>query len=256
MKAPGTRIKKLSIDTAKALHFTCHSLVDLCRNLLARTHSFVPLGQFSTDPLEKEFGKLRQGSGGVYFINVQQCIEKLHIQRTSVILTQKVDIDNLNVSVGHECVLCSYKLSEEASEVFDNLESLEVSLPEQTKKALVYIAGYITRKDEEKPEDELLNQTEYYFEKYGDYTQMIDRGGLKTPSDSSCQWTFFCVILFHTVKDNVCQKSLSQLFMKVSEFYQFKMDHRHCVILSNICFNNYCKFVTPRSSKEPVVEAI
>ena len=70
MKAPGTRIKKLSIDTARALHFTCHSLVDLCRNLLATTHSFVLSGQFSTDPLEKEFGKLRQGSGGVYFINV------------------------------------------------------------------------------------------------------------------------------------------------------------------------------------------
>ena len=41
------------------------------------------LRQFSTDPLEKEFGKLCQGSGGTYFINVRQCIEKVHIKLTS-----------------------------------------------------------------------------------------------------------------------------------------------------------------------------
>ena len=62
---------------------------------LATSHKYVLLGQFSTDPLEKEFGKLCQGSGDTYFINVQQCIEKLHIKPTSLLLNQNVNIDKL-----------------------------------------------------------------------------------------------------------------------------------------------------------------
>ena len=34
------------------------------------------LGNFTSDPLEKQFGKLRQGTGGAYFIIVQQILEK------------------------------------------------------------------------------------------------------------------------------------------------------------------------------------
>ena len=86
------------------------------------------LGQFSTDPLEKEFGKFCQGSGGTYFINVQQCIEKLHIKKISLLLNQNVNIDAFDVNPGHQCTSCDYKLCEEGSEIFDNLENLEPSL--------------------------------------------------------------------------------------------------------------------------------
>ena len=40
--------------------------------LLATSHEYELLGQFTTDPFEKEFSKLRQHT-------VQQYIEKLHI---------------------------------------------------------------------------------------------------------------------------------------------------------------------------------
>ena len=60
----GNHIKQLSNHTATAMYHTC----------------IVLLGQFRTDPLEKEFSKLHQGSGGTNFINVQQCLEKLHIK--------------------------------------------------------------------------------------------------------------------------------------------------------------------------------
>ena len=42
--------------------------------------------------IKKEFVKL-QGLGGTYYINVQQCIKKLHIKQTSLLLNQSVDID-------------------------------------------------------------------------------------------------------------------------------------------------------------------
>ena len=62
----GKRQKQLTKDTARALSHTCKGLVDLTKRLLNTTHSFVMLGEFTTDPLEKMFGKLRQGSGGMF----------------------------------------------------------------------------------------------------------------------------------------------------------------------------------------------
>ena len=121
--------KQVSQNTATAIHHTCNGIVSLCQHLLATSHKYVLLGQFLTDPLEKEFGKLRQGSGGTNFINVQQCIEN-----------QNVNIDEYDVNPSHQWTSCDYKLCEEGSEIFDNLENLEPSLSNEIKMALVYIA--------------------------------------------------------------------------------------------------------------------
>ena len=61
--------------------------------------------------------------------------------------------------------------------MFDNLVELENSLTISTKTALVYIAGYVTRKDEELSEKDLLDVTTFYFEKYGSYTVAIALDG-------------------------------------------------------------------------------
>ena len=96
-----------------------------------------------------------------------------------------------------------YTLSEEGSETFANLQNLESSLPDKTKMALVFIAGYVTQTDSQASENELLVNTSCYYEKYGEYTDSLDRGGLIGPSDNACQWAFFGFILFHTKKDHV-----------------------------------------------------
>ena len=222
----GKRIKQLSKDTATAIHQTCYGIVDLCRHLLATSHKYVLLGQFTTDHLEKEFGKLREGCGGTYFINVQQIIEKLHIKQTSLLLSLNIDIDSFDVTSGHECASCTHVLCEEGSEIFDNLETLESSHSDATKMTLLYIAGYVVRNNYD--EEKLLEHTAFYYEKFGKYIKSLDRGGLKIPSDTTCQWVFFSFILFHTVKEKVCRKSLSRIFMLVSEFYFFDMAQKHC----------------------------
>ena len=71
---------------------------------------------------------------------------------------------------------------EEGSEIFDNLENLEPSLSNEIKMALVYIAGYITRKDNQPSEWE----THFYHKKYGKYTNLTGHGKLKVPSDRTC----------------------------------------------------------------------
>ena len=76
MKASGSRYKRLTRETATVLAHTCRGFVGLVRHLFITTHEYVFLGIFTTDYLEKMFGKLREGSGGAYFINVQQVLEK------------------------------------------------------------------------------------------------------------------------------------------------------------------------------------
>ena len=247
----GARMKCLTMDTAKALYHTLNGLVDLCKELLADGYDFVMLGEFSNDPIEKEIGKFRQGSGGTYFISVQQVIEKLNINKTKLLLRLDAEsVANLNVLAGHQCSKCGYLLDEKSSEVFDALETLDEKLCTETKMSLVHIAGYVTRNDEALDEDHLLDVTTFYYQKYGDFTKELDRGGLNIPSDSSCQWSIFCYLMFNQVKHSVCQKSLSNLFMVVSDMHTFNMKRNHARILSNIFFKNHCVQNTPCSTKE------
>ena len=252
----GKRFKQLTKDTGKAIYHTCYGVVELCRFLLGTTHQYVILSKFSSDILEKEFGKLRQGSGGTYFITVQQILEKLVIKKTSILLSLDINPSELNFEPGHECTLCGYLLDEEGSEIFDNLPELEDSIPLETKMSLVYITGYVTRKDKELDEDLLFNQTTFYHQKYGSYTDRLDRGGLNIPSDCACQWSFFSFVIFKVVKDKVCRKSLCNLMMLVSEFYSFGMEKHHGRILANIFLKNFCKSLTPRSIKEPSLKIL
>ena len=111
------------------------------------SHEYVCIGQFTSDHIEKEFSRLRQGSGGTYFITVQQIIEKFDINRARLLASLNIDIDDPELSAGHRCEQCNYKMTDEQLEIFYTLESLEKSLNKETKMALVHIAGYVTRKD-------------------------------------------------------------------------------------------------------------
>ena len=64
-------------------------------------------------------------------MNVQQYTEKLHIKQTSLLLNQKINIDAFDVKPGLQCASCDYKLCEESSEIFDNLENLEPHRPDK-----------------------------------------------------------------------------------------------------------------------------
>ena len=251
----GKRVRQFTRDTGLCIFHTCYGLVELCVALLHRSHEYVLLGQFSTDCLEKEFGKLRQGSGGTYFITVQQIIEKVNISKASLLLLHNFDLVEKE-RAGHECPNCSYEFDESASEVFDTLPDHEVSVSNENVMALVYIAGYVTRKDPEMGENDLLTGTTFYYAKQGQFLRSADRGGLKVPIDASVQWAIFSSILFNVVKEKTCQKSLTSILMQISDFYAFGMLDHHGRILSNIFFNNLCKSVTPRSGKEPALKIL
>ena len=61
-------------------------------------------------------------------------------------------------------------MSEEAAEVFDGLPELENFISTEDKMSLGHIAGYVTRNDEAVSEKVLLGHTNFYFNKYGQFT--------------------------------------------------------------------------------------
>ena len=107
------------------------------------------LGKFTSDPIEKEFGKLRQGSGGTYFITVQQMLKRLPLLKQIfyyvwmlimifLILKQVILVVNVAFFYQKTCV-----------QNLITFLSLESSLSVDTIMTLVYIAGYVVRNDDD-----------------------------------------------------------------------------------------------------------
>ena len=127
-----TRMHQLTYDTASIMAHTCRALVSLATNMLTSGQSFVILGWFSTDLLEKCFSKLRQGAGGTYFISAQSVLEKINIQRANTALNLELACIN-EATDGHYCEFCERTPLEEEAEILDNLTELEKISPSAQK---------------------------------------------------------------------------------------------------------------------------
>ena len=144
------------------LSHTCNGLVDLAQHLLGKGNCYVLFGWFTTDPLEKYFSKLRQGSGGTYFINTQSVLEKAKIHHAQLALRSGAHFNDH--SDQHNCMYCNKNLTSQEAEVLDNLFRLEEQLGSDTLNAMVYIGGYLESKvPKSTPECE---DTSHYYQKY------------------------------------------------------------------------------------------
>ena len=179
-------------------------------------------GNFSTDSLEKDISKFREGSGGTYFISVKKVIEKLKIRQASTILFLDVTTYQMDVNSGP---LCKFTLCEEGCEVFENIPALEDSIPVDTKKSSVYIAGYVT-----------FSSIKWVKLSCCLWQLSITRcmedmwiiwRGLKIHADSACQWTFFCYTLFQYLNSKVYRKYLFIKNNSVVRFWHGKGTHLH-----------------------------
>ena len=221
------RVRSLTKDTSTALEHTCKGLVELVKNLLVKSHSYVLLGKLTTHPLERAFGKLRQGSGGTYFINIQQVLDKFNISKVKLMLRCDTDLSTFVAQYGHE--KCSYSLSEEQHKVLDSLLQLEETLLYDMKSILVYTAGYVTRKD--KPN---ANGTFNYVEQFRRSTLGLDIGGLNIHGDCINEWVCFCYIIFYSVVKDTCRNTFCDIFYNIAERFMFEVEKKHGSILSNV----------------------
>ena len=148
------------------------------------------------------------------------------------------------------CDKCEHVLDEDECIIFEELSALESALTADTLKSLVYIAGYLsanTSSDED---------TKYYYERYEAHLGSLSRGGLKIPTDKCCQFTAFAYIMFETVKDVTCRKSLLRIFQFITKQQDFQMTDIQCRKLSNNLFKNYSLLCSPHSAKEGSVKVL
>ena len=141
------------------------------------------LAWFSTDPLKRAFGKLRQGSGGTYFLSAQSVIEKIRIQQAKLSTQLKLDISNDSADDEHECELCKRLLTDEVCEVFDNLEALEESVGSDVVAAILYMAEYLQNQAGQIRDNDRM----YYYDRFGKYLDQLNKGALVLPQDHLLQ---------------------------------------------------------------------
>ena len=129
----GHRVRQLSKDTATAIYNTNMGIAELARFFLdKRKYDYVCLGEFSTDPLEKEFSKFRQVPRGTYFLNAQQVTEQLRISNAKFQMKLNDERESGLDQSDHQCNDCEYSLDEESSETFANLSDFEASVFQET----------------------------------------------------------------------------------------------------------------------------
>ena len=82
-------------------------------------------------------------------IFIQQVLEKHNIKKAKLVLRNDINVSTFCTESGHHlCEKCFYELTEQQCEILNNLPQLEEALPHDVKSTLVYIAGYIIRKDQ------------------------------------------------------------------------------------------------------------
>jgi len=206
------------------------------------------LGKFLSDPIEKEFGKLRQGSGGTYFITSKCVFDKIRIQKSKIFLQFNDRNDLTEIDSKHICEKCTFSPTDELLENLSQITligDIENLLSTDSIMALVYIAGYVIRHDDLSSDESFL-----FYERYGDYMKQLNRGGLTIPGDCVCQWVMMSYILFQKISDSVCRTSLSSVLLGLSDLNCFKMTKSNAYVLSNIFLNNHCHLYSPSSNKE------
>ncbi|XP_059098099.1 uncharacterized protein LOC131892312 [Tigriopus californicus] len=145
--------KKLSRETFFALKFTLRGIIKLCKYLLVTTDlSYILLGKFNSDPIERRFGNYRQLSGANFFVSLKQILEsEKKIRIRSLIKFDKLDAQDLRnlckdkneatkKRVEEECELLVSLLndpeSDEAMDLFDLEDRFAI---------VFYCAGSIAR---------------------------------------------------------------------------------------------------------------
>ena len=214
--------------------------MELSEFLLSNGFSYVMVGEFTTDPLEKQFGKYRQGCGGAYMLTVRNVIEKHRIDRARFIgtLCDTAMLRRLHIGDSHSCNACS-------STNFDFISILSLlasDIHSETKQVLVYVAGYVSASLKDCYED----STDEYAA-HNSYFDELNRGGLTVPPDCIVTFLYYMYVsYFHlctSANQAPCFRVLSSAGRLLNDYYDLldREDASHCCcVICNILMNNAC----------------
>jgi hypothetical protein len=206
----------LTRETFIAAKQAAAGLPQLAEYLLTKGLKFVLLGMINSDPLEKRFWWYRQLSGANYYASVRQFLEaEKKIRIKCLVKHGQVSLQEVREAFADCSETEKDKIASEASGVLSSLQSDSLSSNfefETGEQGIIFfVAGYIARsllrlskcegckillkKNDEIPEVEFEDEEEYSLsgsmcesrdqerKARESYMNMINRGGLVTPSD-------------------------------------------------------------------------
>ena len=220
------RINSLTSDTANAWHVLLNGIVDVTKCLLNSGMEYVLLGKLQSDRLENEFGIYRQGSGGNYFISVEQVISSLSLQRLK--LYHQLGIERSDEIVENICCVSNLEDRDEYIELVESSFEESWNLTETELSTLYFISGYVANKEK----IGVIYETQC---PASEFTELVSRGGLSHPPQELFDLSQYLYCFFKLKKPKCCSKIFLQAYNIIYEAsgYEFESIDR---ILSR--FNN------------------
>jgi hypothetical protein len=197
----------LTRETFIASKQTAAALPQLAEYLLTKGLKFVLLGMINSDPLEKRFGWYRQLSGANYYASVRQFLEaEKKIRIKCLVKHGQVSLQEVREAFADCSETEKDRVASEALVVLSSLPSDSLSSDfefETGEEGIIFfVAGYIARsllrlsnceeckillrKNDDIPEIQFEDEegsSEQERKARESYINMINRGGLVTPSD-------------------------------------------------------------------------
>lgn len=250
MKVAGRKRKhSLTTETRESTLQTLKGLIDLSEYLLHEVKvKFVLLGEFQSDCLEGEFGKIRGMFGGMYYVAAEQVLMASKIRQLKFLHDLDVDMASLESFPSHSLSsCCDSEITDLELEVIDKaLESVS-KLSNHEKSAVFYVSGYVTMK-----ESLPVSSNECYDDLECEFTRLVSRGKLKYPSrDTYC----FALISYSFFKksDIRCKKRIGKCLNIIHDSY-FSFEKCHNIInrLTKVFFSGFVKSKTDLRNLENV----
>ena len=206
----------LSHETFMTVQHTSLGLIAVCLCLLdEKGFKFVLLGFIDSDPIERRFGWYRQLCGANYFLSVRQFLEA----EKKIRLQSLIKFTKLSFKEACEVLKSAQNPDDTLKEAKDLLAMIGFDFTIEFKLdveqgILYYVAGYCARgeamrlkcesclclfaKSKESP---VFVLSEDLGDKRDEFLNMVNRGGLYTPSDAMYICTVYAYQLFMKIMD-------------------------------------------------------
>ncbi|PAA94070.1 hypothetical protein BOX15_Mlig022091g1 [Macrostomum lignano] len=150
-RAVSTGADGLTNETFGSLIQTCSAIPLLCAKLFSTGHfDYILLGKLLSDPLERQFGKYRQMSGGLYFISAKQVVQSENkLRMTSLLKHSEIDLLRLKKSFMKDVEQEDTDVSLRAAEIFADVSDEPCMTLRSNEmgclNVMFYIAGYLSK---------------------------------------------------------------------------------------------------------------
>ena len=258
----------LTSNTSSALILTLRAQTMLIEELLQDGYSYVLLGRFQSDPLERRFSQYRQMSGGRFLVSLREVLNSERILACRSLILEDLNFwkENIRPDEYTECIQNLFAVldtyNSEIQESVLNTDSLEVATT---------IAGYIAKQLAKRSNCIICKEM---FTANGNsiandkYLNLLSRGGLTVPSPNLADFVCNCFAVLDFVGDHIQKHeviNVRQVSNDILHQYGPRVDFT-CVdhmewgfnfatkSIINIFFNNKEKNASDSVRKDAVVD--